>query len=258
MTSGNGYWRHRAGISGSCHQQPFPDVMTHLALLCDASNHVLVMLTFWQRHNYYINYHISNDKATVIQPLVKKIECNLSKMWSIPQEPPSDSGCHEVAMGLSPKPHGRFRSFLAGKSIWLSRHHMIKFITIRSIAEFLEGFFNFLGFHGNEFQFLWILVNHLPKDYIPAKYRVSIFNGLAVKMSHVCVTDTSGLLIVNDQKNTYKTLIIIQSTWNSSDSTDMSSKFENVWRRAIGKSNPMSGKKLEMFGEAQNISHTLW
>ena len=30
--------------------------------------------------------------------------------------------------------------------------------------------------------YLRILVNHLPKDYIPAKYQVSIFNGLAVKM----------------------------------------------------------------------------
>ncbi len=69
---------------------------------------------------------------------------------------------------------------------------------IRSISELLEGFFlEFLGFHGNAFQFWWNLVKGHLIDYICAKYQVSIFNSLAVKMSHVRVTDTSVLLIVN-------------------------------------------------------------
>ncbi len=123
------------------------------------------------------------------------------KYQIIPPEPQSDSCCHAVARGLSSKPHGRFCSFSAGELIWLSRCHVQNHITVRSISELLEGFFNFLGFHGNAFQFLWILVNHLPKDYICAKYQVSILNGLAVKMSHVRVTDTSGLLIVNNNFN---------------------------------------------------------
>ncbi len=55
-------------------------------------------------------------------------------------KPHSDSGCQVVARGLSPEPHGRFCSFLAGKVIWLSRHHRQNFNTIRSISELWECF----------------------------------------------------------------------------------------------------------------------
>ncbi len=48
------------------------------------------------------------------------------------------SSCY---MGLSQKPRGRFCLFLAGKLIWLSRHHTQKSIILKSITEILEGFF---------------------------------------------------------------------------------------------------------------------
>ena len=55
--------------------------------------------------------------------------------------PHSDFGCPAVARGLSQKPHGRFRSFLAGELKCVSRRHMQKVIAVGSISELLEGFF---------------------------------------------------------------------------------------------------------------------
>ena len=46
-----------------------------------------------------------------------------------------------VAMCLSPKPCGRFRSFLAGELKWLSRCHIQTLVAIGSRSEILEGFF---------------------------------------------------------------------------------------------------------------------
>ncbi len=71
------------------------------------------------------------------------LECaviNPRQTLPIPPEPHSDPGCQAVAMCLSQKLHGRFRSFLAGKLIWISRHYKHKSITIRSISELLECF----------------------------------------------------------------------------------------------------------------------
>ncbi len=52
-----------------------------------------------------------------------------------------DVGCQAVARGLSLKPSGRFCSFSASKLVWLSRHEIHNFVTIRSISEPWESFF---------------------------------------------------------------------------------------------------------------------
>ncbi len=44
----------------------------------------------------------------------------------------------------------------------------------------------------------------------------------------------------------------------SKEHAALGTKEQGAKQRAIGKSNQMSSEKLEMFGEAQNISHTLW
>ncbi len=71
------------------------------------------------------------------------------KTLSITPGPHSGFGCQAVAMGLSPKPHGRFCLFLAGELIWSSRRHIQIIINIRSMPELLEVFF--FHFHGNTF-----------------------------------------------------------------------------------------------------------
>ncbi len=63
------------------------------------------------------------------------------KTLSITPGPHSGFGCQAVAMGLSPKQHGRFCSFLAGQLIWSSRHHIQRITNIRLMPELLEGFF---------------------------------------------------------------------------------------------------------------------
>ena len=50
-------------------------------------------------------------------------------------------GCQTVARGLSLKLCGRFYSFSASKLVWLSRHQIYNFVTIRSISEPWESLF---------------------------------------------------------------------------------------------------------------------
>ncbi len=49
--------------------------------------------------------------------------------------------------------------------------------------------FKFTGFHGNAFQFWWILGNRHPMGYIYAKFQVSSFNSLSVIMLRTHLRD---------------------------------------------------------------------
>ena len=93
-----------------------------------------------------------------------------SSMTSQISEPQSDSGCHAVARGLSPKPHGRFRSFLAGTSIWLGRRHMQKFSTVSPMPDVLEGFSITMATLLNFFKILFSLNALWPIKDLPARF----------------------------------------------------------------------------------------
>ena len=64
----------------------------------------------------------------------------LSQM-SITPGPHSGFSCQAVARSLSPKPLGRFCSFLACTFIYWSKLRIQKVMTTRSIEELLENFF---------------------------------------------------------------------------------------------------------------------
>ena len=70
----------------------------------------------------------------------RALNVTMHATWSIPPESHSHLGCQAVVMGLSPKPHGGFFSFLGGELIQSSKVHIQKFITISSISEILVGF----------------------------------------------------------------------------------------------------------------------
>ena len=76
-----------------------------------------------------------------------------------------------VAMCLSPKPCGRFRSFSAGELKWVSRCHIQIFIAIGSRSEILEGFFitmaTLLDF--SEILFATDIIRHIKG--IPVRFR---------------------------------------------------------------------------------------
>ena len=104
------------------------------------------------------------------------------KYQIIRPEPQSDSGCHAVARGLSPKPQGRFCSFPAGKLIWLHGCRTQKLIAIGSIPMILEGFFitmaTLLGF----FKILFLIDVLRPIKGIPVRFRPNpLWNGGGVR-----------------------------------------------------------------------------
>ena len=92
------------------------------------------------------------------------------KTPSTTPEPHSDFGCQAVAMGLSPRTHGRFRSFLAGKLIWLGRRHIQKSNTLRPICEISEGFFITMATDLDLARPKYFSCHWGPKTYLHAKF----------------------------------------------------------------------------------------
>ena len=76
-----------------------------------------------------------------------------------------------VAMCLSPKPCGRFRSFSAGELKWLSRCHIQTFIAIGSRSDILEGSFITAGTLLDFFKILFLLNILRPVKGLPVRFR---------------------------------------------------------------------------------------